>query len=267
MSVLKSLFCIIIFFVVSASSAIAQVPIEAITKPSADVTISFVQPGTISNVLLKEGDHVKAGQVLVQQDDQVAQAQLAQIKAQSDNIAEIEAGKASLEQKKLDLKKLEWAAKRGAATEQEVAHSKLAVKIAELSLQIAEFDHAQNIRKYDEAKIRVKNMKITSPLDGVIEKVSVEVGESVNGLEEVVRVVKVDTLWIDVHVPLARAKKLKKDQSVTIKFPRNEHTTQGLVIFVGAVADAASGTLRIKIEVPNQTNRPAGEHVSAIFPD
>jgi membrane fusion protein (multidrug efflux system) len=253
--------------VVCLSCAVAQTPIEAITNPSADVTLSFVQPGTIAGILLKEGNRVKASQLLVQQDDLVAQAQLAQIKAQSTNTAEIEAGKASLEQKKLDLKKLEWAAERGAATEQEVAHSKLAVKIAELTLQIAQLDHDQNVRKYDEAKIRVENMKVKSPIDGVIEKISIEVGESVNGLEEVIRVVNVDALWINVHVPLARAKKLKFDQPVTINFPRNELTTQGSIIFVAAVADAASGTLRIKIEVPNQTKRPAGEHVSVILPD
>jgi hypothetical protein len=42
-------------------------------------------------------------------------------------------------------------------------------------------------------------------------------------------------------------------------------TAEGRVIFVGAVADAASGTLRVSIEVPNKTGRPAGEHVLVTF--
>jgi hypothetical protein len=31
------------------------------------------------------------------------------------------------------------------------------------------------------------------------------------------------------------------------------------------VADAASDTLRVRIEVPNQAKRPAGEHVLVTF--
>jgi len=34
---------------------------------------------------------------------------------------------------------------------------------------------------------------------------------------------------------------------------------------VGAVMDAASATLRVKVEVPNPRKRPAGEHVLVTF--
>jgi hypothetical protein len=43
-------------------------------------------------------------------------------------------------------------------------------------------------------------------------------------------------------------------------------TVEGMVIYIGAVADAASGTLRVRVQVPNKARRPAGEHVSIIFP-
>ncbi len=248
-------------------SAYSETGIEAITNPSADVTLSFVQPGRIAKVYLKEGDAVKAGQLLAQQDDAVEQAQLAQIEAQSQNTAQIEAGEASLEQKRVDLRKLEWAAKRNAATELEVAHAKLDVKIAELSLKVAQFEHEQDKRKYNEAKIRVENMSLKSPIDGKIEKIHVEVGESVNVLADVVRVVKIDPLWLDVYVPLDKAKTLRFGQTAKVKFPdAKEIWTEGRIIYIAAVADAASGTLRIRIEVPNKSNRPAGEHVRVFFP-
>lgn len=247
-------------------AAYSTAGIEAITNPSADVTLSFVQPGRIAKVLLKEGDTAKAGQVLVQQDDAVEQVQLAQIEALSKNTSQIEARQASLEQKRVDLKKLEWAASRGAATELEVAHSRLEVKIAELSLKVAQFERKQNRRKYDEAKIRVENMSLKSPISGKIEKIHVEVGESVNGLADVVRVVRIDPLWIDVHVPSDKAKALKYGQVVEVKFPDGQASVKGTIIYIGAVADAASSTLRTRIEVPNKSNRSAGEHVMVVFP-
>lgn len=240
--------------------------IIAITIPSADVTLSFVHPGRIAKILIKEGGKVKAEQVLIRQDDAAEQAQLLQIKAASEDTTQIEAAEASLAQKKVDLKRLERAASRGSATELEVEHAKLDVKIAELSLKVAQFEHEQRRLKYKEAQIRVDNMSLKSPIAGTIDKIEVEVGESVNGLADVVRVVKTDPLWIDVPVPLSKVRKLKLGQTATVKFPDSEkEPAEGKIIYISTVADAASSTLRARIEVPNKLNRPAGEHVRIVF--
>jgi len=241
--------------------------VVAITTPSADVTLSFTQPGRIAEVYLKEGNVVLAGQVIVQQDDAVEQAQLAQSKAQAEDTTQIQASQASLDQKKLFLKKLQKAAERGAATELEVERAVLDEKIAELSLKVAQFQHEQDQRKYEETKIRVENMKLKSPISGRIEKIEVETGESINALADVAQVVRTDPLWIDVPVPLAKASTLKSGQNVTVAFPGpKDELTEGAVTFVAAVADAASSTLRIRVEVPNKSARPAGEHVRVILP-
>jgi len=240
--------------------------IAAITIPSADRTLSFIQPGRIAKVFVKEGDQVKAEQLLIQQDDAAEQAQLLQVKAESEDTTQIEAAQASLDQKRVYLKKLEWAAGRGSATELEVEHAKLEVKIAELSLKVAQFEHEQNKRKYKVAQIRVDNMSLKSPINGRVEKVEVEVGESINGLADVVRLVNTDRLWIDVPVPLAKGRTLRLGQTAKVKFPDAEQRpVEGKIIYVSTVADAASATLRTKIEVPNKLNRPAGEHVRVVF--
>lgn len=199
--------------------------ITAITIPSADVTMSFVQPGIIAKVLVKEGEKVKAGQLLIQQDTEAAEASLAQ--------------------KKVDLKRLEWAASRGAATDLEVEHARLDVKIAQ---------------------IIVDRMCLKSPIAGTIDKIEVEVGEAIDGLADVVRVVKTDLLWIDVPAPLAKGRTLKVGQIAEVKFPGSEKDIlQAKIIYVSTVADAASSTLRVRIEVSNKLNRPAGEHVRITF--
>ena len=253
----------------SASSSPAS-GIRAITKPSADVAQSFVQPGRIAAVHFKEGDAVKAGQALVQQDDAAEQVLLAQLKAQSEDLTQMRASEASLAQKKVDLQKLEKAAASNAATALEVEHAKLDVTIAQLSLELARFEHEQAGRKYQEQKVRVENMLLKSPIDGYIEKIDVEVGESVNMTTtiEVIRVVQIDPLWIDVPVPLAQATGLKAGMTARVELAESGKKGligEGRIIFVGAVADAASGTLRVKIEVPNKARRPAGEHVLVSF--
>ncbi len=255
----------------SGSAAASPSPasgIRAITKPSADVAQSFVQPGRIAAMYFKEGDTVKTGQALVQQDDAAEQVLLAQLKAQSEDVTQIRASEASLAQKKVDLQKLEKAAASNAATALEVEHAKLDVTIAQLSLDLARFEHEQAGRKYQEQKIRVENMQLKSPIDGCIEKIEVEVGESVNTTIEVIRVVQVDPLWIDAPVPLTQATGLKAGMTARVELAESGKKGligEGRISFVGAVADAASGTLRVRIEVPNKARRPAGEHVLVSF--
>jgi RND family efflux transporter MFP subunit len=270
MSVTKRyLYClaVIIAAIVVPVCANSGVGIAAITNPSADITLSYVQPGRIAKVHFKEGDTVKAGEVLAQQDDAAERARLAQLEAESQNTINIKAGEASLAQKKVDLKKLEKAAALNAATDLEVEHAKLDVTIAELSLQVAVFEHEQAQRKYEEAKLQIDNMSLKSPIDGSIEKIDVETGESINVLESAVRVVQIDPLWIDVPVPLGETTNLKCGNTVQVEFPGpGKMSIEGTVAFIGAVADAASGTLRVRIEVPNKSNRPAGEYVRVVFP-
>jgi RND family efflux transporter MFP subunit len=244
------------------------VGIRAITRPSADITQSFIQPGRIAHVPVKEGDAVKAGQVLIRQDDVAEQILLAQLKAQKEDLIQIRASEASLAQKRVDLAKLEKAAASNAATALEVEHARLNVTIAELSLDMAKFEHEQAGRKYQEHRIRVEHMELRSPINGWVEKIEVEVGECVNATTEVIRVVQTDPLWIDVPVPLTQGIDLKAGQAARVVFGGSDpqtHTEAGQIIFVAAVADAASGTLRIRLEVPNKTRRPAGEHVLVAF--
>jgi RND family efflux transporter MFP subunit len=264
---LLGVFCLHGFSVEPAYAAATDSVVRAITNPSSDITLSYVQSGRIERVYFTEGAWVKAGQVLVQQDDSVEQIQLAQLRAASEDTTQIQASDASLAQKRVDLAKIQKAAAQNAATELEVEHAKLSVKMAELSLELAKFEHEQAARKYDELKQQVEKMILTSPIDGRIEKIHVETGESINALTDVVRVVKIDPLWIDVPVPLERATDLSTSKKARVIFPSpNRASVEGSIIFISAVADAASGTLRVRIEVPNKSNRPAGEHVEIIFP-
>ena len=84
-------------------------------------------------------------------------------------------------------------------------------------------------------------------------------------LQEVMRIVQIDPLWIDASVTLSAAMSLKKGQAVQVVFSApNPQTVDGRVTYVSAVADAGSGTLIARIEVPNKSRRPAGEHVRVV---
>lgn len=239
--------------------------ITAFTNPSEDVTLSFVQAGSIARINYREGDRVKLGDVLVQQDDTVEQIRLAQLEAESNDTSKVKAAELTLKQRGVDLKRVKAAGASVSPTE--VDYAELNLQIAELQLHVAELQHEQAKRKYEEAKSQIERMRLKSPIEGRLEKFEIETGESVRALDNVVRVVRTDPLWIDAEVDLAQTAKLKYGDTAIVKFPTpNETTIEGTIIFIASVADAASDTLKVRIQIPNKSNRPAGEQVVITFP-
>jgi RND family efflux transporter MFP subunit len=243
-------------------------PLQGITAPSADVTLSFVQPGRVSDVLVKAGTAVKKGQPLVQLFNEPERIESEQLKLLSEDHTKIDTAKAELAQKRADMRKLKRAHARGAASQWEVDHSILDVRIAELKLKSALVEHEQYRLKYEHSQSQLERMRLASPIAGRVEEVSVEAGESIGPLGAAVRVVQNDPLWIDVPVPITEASHLAIGQRVWVTFPgasAAHGSPNGHIIDVSAVADAASDTLHIRIEVPNTNQRPAGERVTVAF--
>ena len=156
---------------------------------------------------------------------------------------------------------------KGAASDWEVEHLSLDVRIAELALKSARIERAQYVRRYRHARSQLAQMRLRAPLDGLVEDISVEAGESIGTLGSVVRLVQNDPLWIDIPVPLAQAVELENGQDTWVIFPgaAASETPNGRIINIATVADAASDTLRVRVEVPNPMKRPAGERVTIAF--
>lgn len=241
--------------------------IQAVTMPSADITLSFVASGKIGEIFVKEGDNIERGALLASLDNEPERIQVEQLKVQAADQTRILSAKAELAQKKVDLKKLEAASAKGAASTWEVEHMRLSVKMAELSLQAAVIEQEQNQREYRKAVSQLERMRLVAPIAGRVEKVAVETGEAVERLGPVIQLVKIDPLWIDVPVPLDQAEQMAPGQPVTVSFPDNptKDSRKGQIIHISAVADAASDTLRVRIEVSNPRLRPAGERITAEF--
>jgi len=261
-----SLSALVLFVASGALGAAPPDGIEAVTRPSGDVTLKFVRAGQIEEVAVEDGDQVAEGDVLVRLDDEVERLELDRLKEAAENRVHVEAAEAQVAQRKADLKKLEWAGQEGAATQWEIEHARLDVRIGELSVAKAEFDYAQTGREYARAKAALERMRLVSPISGVVERVYVEKGEGVEALEKVIRVVRIDPLWVEVPVPLATARGLKEGAAATVRLPDPKgEAVQGKVVYVSSVEDSAALTLTVRVEVENKSGRPAGQRVTVQF--
>jgi RND family efflux transporter MFP subunit len=246
-------------------TASAASPVPAATEPSRDITLMFVNPGWIGEILVREGDAVEAGQVLLRQDDTAEQAQLAILKAKAENTVRVDAARAQLEQKKVDYERTATAGERGAASPQEVEHARLDVEIARLSLELAKFESLQARREYEESRIRVEQMRLKSPIDGTVEQVFAKRVGANDRLEPMVRVVALDPLHTEVAVDTAAAAALPVGGKMTVRFPDGTRRT-GRIVHVAGVAVAGSATRTVRLEIDNPDGRPAGENVEVFLP-
>ena len=248
-------------FVLAMATFASAEGIPAITKPSQDVTLSFSRPGLVIDVPVKEGEVVKKGQLIARQDDREELAALESDKYKALDTTKISAQQAILDQKKVDFDKIKAT---GVSTRFEVDNAKLEVTIAEANLKMAVFEHEQDGRKYEQSKAAVDRLRLNSPVDGVVETLMVKSGEGVDQQTKVMRIVNIDPLWVEAPVKLVQAKQLKLEQAAAVTFS-DQTTRTGRIIHIASVADAASDTLLVRVEVKNPVKTPAGERVTVEF--
>jgi RND family efflux transporter MFP subunit len=240
--------------------------IKAVTAPSEDLTLSFTRPGRLAKVLVREGQHVKAGDLLVQLDDAVERAQLATLKAQADSTTAIRGAQLQVARRQDILRKVQKAHEEHAAPQRELEDAKNDAAMADLALETAQLQHQQDVGKHQEAELNLQRMRLASPIDGLVERLRARQGESVDALAPVLRLVCLEPLWIDVPAPLALARELREGGPAAVRLPGVAAPATGRVLRISRVADAASETLEVRVELPNPAARPAGEQVTVQLP-
>lgn len=238
--------------------------IDGVTRPVSDVELSFVQPGKIKYIFVNEGDLVEAGKVLMQQEDEIELIQLNILKGRSGNDLPIRLAKLEYQQKMKDLESIKAAREKGAITQWEVEHAELDVDTALLKVKIREFERDQDKLKLDSISESIKRLSIVSPLDGTVEEIRIEIGETIQALSPVIRIVKKNPLLIDLATPVDLVKKIDVGQPAIVTFDDGEEQ-RGEVIAISSVADAAATTLEVSIQVENPGERPAGERITVRF--
>ena len=238
--------------------------LSGITQPSGAVTLSLAQPGIIKRMKVKIGDRVKRDDIISLLENDAELAQLAAIEEKASNTTQIKASEAQLEMKQSVLRRLRKGASISAVSKVEVEDGELEVKLGKLSVELSKFEHEQIQKKFTETKAYIDRMTLRSPINGIVSAVYRHKGESVDRMKEVVRIVNTDTLWIDVPVPFGMVSRLGLGMKAKI-LSADGVEQEGTIIFISPEADAASSTLRVRVELQNLNNRPAGEHVKVKF--
>jgi multidrug efflux system membrane fusion protein len=237
---------------VRAVQAVAKpmpVLIDAVgtVEPEQSVQVRAQIGGVLQAVMFKEGDKVKAGQLLFQIDPRTLQAQYNQA------VAALARDKAQLENAKAQQQRLEPLLKREFITRQEYDVAVTSVRSLEATVQAGQAN-------VEQAKIQLDYSRITAPISGRTGQLTVKPGNLVGtsgGGTPLVTINSTDPVLVGFSIPERQLEEIRrfqneKDMRIEILPDRSgPPVATGRLVFVDNTVTPQTGTVLLKTRVDN----------------
>ena len=223
--------------------------------------------GVIAAVDVDRGDHVKKGQVLARLDSDVeeATALLARVKAANDTA--VESGRARLDFLKRKQGRNAQLRTTDAVSVAQLEEATADARVADATLRDAELNVVVARLEQRRAEGLLQQRRIISPIDGIVTERLLGVGEFRNDQAHVLTIAEIDPLRIEPFLPISTYGQVKRGDKAEI-FPEAPvgGRYSATVTVVDQVFDAASGTIGVRLELPNPKDAlPAGIHCKVRF--
>lgn len=214
---------------------------ECLVTPYMEVKVSSAVPGVLADVTVDRGDVVKQGQILATLKSEVERANYDLAKA-----------RAAFAARKVERNHELFRKQMISIHEKDEMETEL--EILKLELR--------------EAEEKLKLRSVSSPIDGIVVKRHYSPGEFIEE-QPFLELAQVDPLRVEVVVPFSLFGQIKPDSVASVAW---ENPIKGVhpakVTVVDPVVDAASGTIGVRLELPNPGRRlPAGTKCTVRFPD
>lgn len=230
--------------------------IEAFTEPYETVNVAAPEIGIIAQIDVKEGELVKAGQMLAKLNTDILEASLRIAEQTRDAVGEIKAAEADARLRQERLAKLQQLLESDHATPEEVLRARTESDVASARLIAARESLEIRSLEYERTRIQLERRHIRSPLNGIVLKRNRNVGEFVSPNDPVVMtVVQLDPLVATFSVPAAEADKLETNQSISVQFTGSSAKVAAAIDFVSPVTEPESDTVLVKVQIPNPDGR------------
>lgn len=243
-------------------------PLGCVIEPMQTAEVAAAASGVLESVKVERGATVRRGQVVATLQSDVERAALDSARARSSSESEIAALDAARDLAKLRLKRMHALSELqfGARIELETAAAEF--EIAGHRLQQAREVHEVAQREHELARRQLELRVIRSPIDGVVADRLLQPGERVDG-RPLLRLVTLDRLRVEVVLPASRYGRIREGMHASVRpeLP-DAREVSGRVIQVDRFVDAASGTFRARLSLPNPDGRvPAGVRCQLVFDD
>jgi RND family efflux transporter MFP subunit len=230
-----------------------------------EATVSAQITGALTSVLIEEGEHVTAGQILAHLDDSAQQAGLAQARAQLLAARSLLVQfQAQLEQARRDNQRNQDLIDRKLVSQQalETTQTQVATLEAQVESQRKQVELAQ--ATLQGAQVQLNYTTVRAPFSGVIVAKAAQAGEIISPISAgggftrtgVGTIVDMDSLEIEVDVNEAyinRVQPAQSAQAVLDAYP--DWTIPAHVIAIIPTADRSKATVKVRIAIEQKDPR------------
>jgi len=228
-------------------------------------TVSAQITGTLTAVLIEEGDHVTRGQVLARLDDSGYKAQLEAAKAQADSAhAQVAQIRTQLTQGSHDAARLESLVARGLVSKQAAEQARTQVDSLRAQLNAQQQQAKAADAQAAVAQVNFDYCVVRAPFSGVVTTKDAQVGEILSPLSAgggftrtgVGTIVDMDSLEIDVDVNEAYIGRIKPDMpadAVLDAYP--DWKIPAHVVAIVPTADRGKATIKVRVALEKKDAR------------
>ncbi len=189
------------------------------------VLLGFDRVGTISDLDLHEGKHVKQGEVIAKLDDEVAVAALNSAHKKSTNDVHERYATASYAVSKNEHEQA-LLANRNAGMDVvpkiEIKRLFLAEQRSQLQIKQAIHDQAVAVLDTALAQAQLNTYRLKAPFDGIVTRRFKQKGEAIRQGDPVIELVDVSTMKVEGRIPLGQAIHLRPGQKVVVQLVDSE---------------------------------------------
>jgi len=228
-------------------------------------TVSTQITGTLTKVLIEEGDRVKEGQIIARLEDTALRAGLSAAEANLQaSLAQVKQAQAQLAQAEADARRQAELMASGMTTKQAAEQSRTAVASAAAMLDARRRESDAARAQLGQAKVNFDYTVVRAPFSGVVTEKAAQVGEIVSPLSAgggftrtgVGTIVDMDSLEIDVDVNEAYIGQVTADmpaQAILDAYP--DWKIPAHVIAIVPTADRGKATVKVRIALDQKDAR------------
>ena len=164
----------------------------------------------------------------------------------------LDSAKAELRLRQARVDKFAELLERAHATREEVDRAEIERDIAAAAVLIAEEEAAVRMLERDRIAVQLRRRTVRCPIDGVVVECRKEIGEFVSPADPIVlTVVQLNPLRATFNVPEDLADRVVEGQRATVTLVASDEDVDAQVEFVSPVVDSESGTVRVRVRIPN----------------
>ncbi|MCA9222987.1 MAG: efflux RND transporter periplasmic adaptor subunit [Planctomycetales bacterium] len=237
----------------SPNASVAEsMVVRGFTEPSRQIEVAAADDGQVAEILVKEGERVRAGQTLARLETATLDAALRIARLKAESTSRAKATAAEMEQKQLRLRRLEELRTDGHANEDEVERARADATIAAANHEAAVEEQALNHLECEQIEAQIARRQVVSPIDGAVVRIRRDVAEYVTLNEPgLAHVAQLDPLQVTLYVSSPAAGRLSAGLTLPVTIVETQQRVSGRVDFVSPVTEPGSGTVRVKLLIDN----------------